>query len=61
MCRYFFLLQRTARTEGNKMLNSTCYKDTENASHHKDNARHKAVASGLQKNQLAGPLEKMSS
>jgi hypothetical protein len=53
----FFLLQRTASTEGEKMLKQHIYKDTENASHNKVNARDKAVASGLLKNQLARPLE----
>jgi hypothetical protein len=57
MCRYFFSFAKNSKHRRGKNAKQHIYKDTENASHNKVNARDKAVASGLLKNQLARPLE----
>jgi hypothetical protein len=57
MCRYFFSFAKNSKHRREKNAKQHIYKDTENASHNKVNARDKAVASGLLKNQLARPLE----
>jgi hypothetical protein len=57
----FFFLCKEQQAQKGKSAKQHIYKDTENTSHQKDNARDKAVASGLLKNQLAWPLEKRSS